>query len=917
MPWSFFASLRMRLILLVLLAVLPALGLTIYSGLEQREHAIAQAKMRALKLAQNASEYHKELIESAYRTLYVLSLLPQMQQMEPLSCSSTFIALLDESKGINAIAIVNSDGSILTSAPTLSRPVSVADRPYFKRFIRTSSFVIGEYQSSGISGKPSITLGYPLLDKKGRLKAGIITELDLDCLNRLIANIGLPASATISIVDRGGTVLARYPDPEQYVGKNIQEPMKDIISKGEGVTEGVGVDGVPRLYGFTSLGKTSEALYLRVGVSRDLAFAEANWHFMRNLGLLALVSILVLVISFFVGESFILRRLGTLLKVTGAVAKGNLGVRVGPSYAGGELGQLGRAFDEMAESLQLHEAELQRAHIDLEKHVRERTYELENVNALLKLEVEERRQKEEDLKKSEERYRSLVETATDIIFTISFESGAITSLNRSFEKLTGWTRDEWLGGSFTSIIHPDDLDLARAISCLVENGEFPAPYELRIRKKSGEYLALEIISSPQVEYGEIIGELAIARDLTERKRSEEKHQKLEAQLRQAQKMEAIGVLAGGIAHDFNNILGIILGFSQLATLQTSEGSKLHNYLENVVKASLRAKDLVVQILSFSRQTEQERKPVVASSIVKEALKLIRASIPATIEIRQNIASKGVIFADPTQVHQVLMNLCTNAAHAMSEKGGVLEVGLDNVEIDSAFVSRYPEMSLGSCVRLSVSDTGCGMDAAIKERIFDPYFTTKQKGDGTGLGLAVVHGIVKSYDGMVSVYSEPGVGSTFQVILPRLVGESEGATGESPSLPLGRGQTILLVDDETALLHMGEALLEQFGYKVVAKADAFEALKAFRAGPDAFDLVITDHTMPHMTGVDLAREMMRLRPDIPVILTTGFNRMITQEAVKSIGIRELLMKPVVTGDLAQIVSRVLEEAGGEARESASI
>jgi CheY-like chemotaxis protein len=348
-------------------------------------------------------------------------------------------------------------------------------------------------------------------------------------------------------------------------------------------------------------------------------------------------------------------------------------------------------------------------------------------------------------------------------------------------------------------------------------------------------------------------------------------------------------------------------------------------LEALLKAGARAGDLVQQILSFTRKTAKEFTPIRPHVIAKEALKLLRSSIPAFIEIREEIAACGKIMADPTQIHQVIMNLCTNAYHAMREEGGILEVSLRNVEFGLGIAElepargrskiRIPQLEIdlnpGSYVRLSVSDTGHGMIPEVMERIFDPYFTTKEKGYGTGLGLSVVHGIVEAHGGAITVDSEPGKGSTFHVYFPKIE-EAEEAMEAGPGGPLPTGtERILFVDDEPALVDLNKQRLERLGYEVVISTSSLEVLELFRAKPDQFDLVITDMTMPKMTGDKLARELMKIRPNIPIILCTGFSERISEEKAKEMGIRAFAMKPLVMRDLAETVRDVLDEYGDKA------
>ncbi len=391
------------------------------------------------------------------------------------------------------------------------------------------------------------------------------------------------------------------------------------------------------------------------------------------------------------------------------------------------------------------------------------------------------------------------------------------------------------------------------------------------------------------------------------KQTAEEKQKLEAQLHQAQKMETIGTLAGGIAHDFNNILSIIFGYNEMAMEEKDPETRRH-HLEELQKGAVRAKELVKQILAFSRKTEQEPQPLQVSLIVKEALKMLRASIPSTIEIKQDIASTGLVLADPTQIHQVVMNLCTNASHAMRETGGTLAVSLDEVKIGAEDYG-YADLAPGEYLKLEVSDTGCGMEPKIWEKIFEPYFTTKKLGEGTGMGLAVVHGIVKSHHGHITVYSEPEKGTSFHVYLPLT---------EQPAIPLpdktapqelrGTGERVLFVDDEEQIRGVVEAILSKNGYRVTTLPDGVQAWEAFQKEPDQFALVITDMTMPAMTGAELAQKILALRPQTPVILCTGQSELINGEKAMAMGCCDFLNKPVLTDALLGAVRKALNTGG---------
>jgi signal transduction histidine kinase/ActR/RegA family two-component response regulator len=380
----------------------------------------------------------------------------------------------------------------------------------------------------------------------------------------------------------------------------------------------------------------------------------------------------------------------------------------------------------------------------------------------------------------------------------------------------------------------------------------------------------------------------------------------EKQLQQMMKLQAIGTLAGGIAHDFNNILFPIVGYTELTMDDIPKDSQARQNLEEILKATDRAKKLVQQILTFSRQDCQERKPLQVQYLIKEALKLLRATIPSSIEIECNIdESCGSIKGDPTQIHQVIMNLCTNAYHAMQESGGKLEVSLKEIDISYEQSLDRVGMKIGKHIELIVKDSGHGMEPQVMERIFEPYYTTKEQGKGTGLGLSVIHGIIKNHSGDIAVSSQPGKGATFKVYLPIIDDIEEEIQIDEPLTAVNGKERILLVDDEEQIIDIEQQILERLGYHVTPKTDSQEALEEFAAQPERFDLVITDMTMPKMTGDQLARRMMDIKPQIPVILCTGFNETISEEKALAMGIDKFVMKPIVKDELASTIRTVLD------------
>ena len=539
-----------------------------------------------------------------------------------------------------------------------------------------------------------------------------------------------------------------------------------------------------------------------------------------------------------------------------------------------EIGQVAQAFDSMVDSLEADQRRIQ---------------------SIL-----------EALKDSEERYRLLTEYSLAVILII--EDGHIIYVNKKAIGKYGYTLQELLGIKALEIIDPEDRELCQYLLDSLERGETAVAHrEVRWLTKSGESRWVEMLAMPlHYEGREVI--LGHALDINDRKVAELEKAKLENQLRQSQKLEAIGTLAGGIAHDFNNIMAAIQGNVELTLLSLEEGAELAKVRANlleVLQAGKRAQEAVRRILTFTRSIDLKKERVQVHLMIEEVLNLIRASMPSTIEIRSHIdRESGTVMADPTQIHQVIMNLCTNAYQAMPERSGVLEVRLERVDLDTPMLGGSHPLAAGSYLRLTVSDNGQGMEPVILERIFEPYFTTKNPGRGTGLGLAVVHGIVSRLGGSILVQSKPKDGSVFQVYLPRL--ENGPAPQREKKNPLAPGkERILYVEDEKPVAAVGRRLLTHLGYRVTALTSSLEAREVFHRRPQEFDLVITDLTMPQMTGLELAADFIKIRPDLPIILCSGYSDSVSPESARQLGIREFLSKPVTIADFARVIRQVLD------------
>jgi PAS domain S-box-containing protein len=505
----------------------------------------------------------------------------------------------------------------------------------------------------------------------------------------------------------------------------------------------------------------------------------------------------------------------------------------------------------------------------------------------------------EALRASEARFRKILDTIPTGIIIVEAQTDGILYANPTAAALVGYEPEAIVGQNCHKVICP-----AQGSHCPMHQGkEYEQCKQTLLRADGKKIPIIKTASRTSLAGRECYIESFI--DLSQQEQLEADRERLETQLRQAQKMEALGTLAGGIAHDFNNILSAVLGYSELG-MQDIGGPAhpLYPKLKAIHHAGLRARDLVAQILSFSRMQEQLQAPVKIAPIVKEALKLLRTSLPANIQVKSSIKADRPVLGDPTQIHQIIMNLCTNAYHAMEQSGGTLEASLEEVAIEAPGKIGSLVMNPGPYLRLIVSDTGAGISPAILERIFDPYFTTKEKGKGTGLGLAVVHGIVKSHRGEIAVESKVGKGTAFTVFLPVSEEASSGKGPRPAALPRG-SEHILLVDDEKDLVTIGREMLQRLGYKVTAVVGSAEALERFKAAPRQFDLVITDYNMPGLTGDRMARSMLATRPDMPIIVCTGFAEVFDLKQAKATGIRRILMKPLTMESMATAVREVLE------------
>lgn len=596
---------------------------------------------------------------------------------------------------------------------------------------------------------------------------------------------------------------------------------------------------------------------------------------------------------------------------------------------------------------QLEHTASKHKHDELETRVDNRTKALAKANKELLNEIKMRREIESRLREREEYFRAVFQTANDAIITID-HLGTIIFWNNGAETIFGYKPRDIVGWSCSKLMpkrfrHLHEAGVARfdpknssKLSCgtlelvgLHKKGhEFIIELSLASWNVGEEYFFTGIIRdiSDRKELEKNLklvhdnledlveqrtSELALKheeliKETTDRLQVDKEKEELEDLLRQSQKMEAIGTLAGGIAHDFNNILAAVMGYTELVISDLPEKSSYLHDLNQVLNAGHRAKELVQQILTFGRKSNQELRPLRIQLIAKEVIKLIRSSIPTTIEIKHNIdESCQNVLADPTQIHQVIMNLCTNAYYAMKNSGGLLDISLQPIELNQESLNNKTKLKPGSYLKLEISDTGIGISKDVQDKIFEPYYTTKAQGEGTGLGLAVVHGIINSLKGDITLNSNPGIGTAFQVYLPVAKETTQPVQKIVSSPPVNGIERIIVVDDDDNIVKMHTAMLTKLGYDVTGFVKSIDALDTFKKAQNDFDMIITDMTMPKMTGAELARQIFAIRPNMPVILCTGFSELINEEKAKEMGICKYLLKPVGKLELSKAIRDVLD------------
>ena len=977
--------------LLVLLAILPALVLIFYSGIELRNEAIENARREVMFLAQTMREVQKGIALSTHQTLATLARMDEIRRMDGPASSSIFRAIIEENPVFINIAAVNLNGDVFASA----RPfvaVNLADRPHVQQALQDKTFVAGEYIVTRMGETvPSLSFAYPVLDASGSPELILTASLHLENFSAFFDVAKLPKNSFIAVNDRNGIRLFYHPPREEtnpvggLIANDAWEKAKRRQAPGFSTHEGS--DGIRRIYAFTPVRLHDDQapyMYMWAGRPEVSVIQPANRILARNLLLMLISAGLALAVALLVGGKILVTPIQRLISAAREFAAGDINARSSMGGAPGELGTLARTFDEMADALVQNQQHLRTiadytynweywigpdggliwvspscekttgykpeafmadnnlitaivhdediahfkkhlaseiddthsAHIDFRiTHTSGKTIWIDHhCTPLIKedgsflgrrisnRDITDRKKIEKALTESEAQFRSLVEGAPDAIFVQT--NFCFAYVNQAALRLFGaQSPDQLVGESVLNRFHPDYREkVSKRIARLNhQKKDVPRMRQIYLRM-DGSHVPVEASAVPILFKGEH-GALVFVQDITERL-------EIESRLQQAQKMQAIGVLAGGIAHDFNNILFPIMGLSELLLEDLPKNSPEHKNAAGIYAAAKRAKDLVHQILSFSRHATHQKIPLLMQEVIKEVAKLARSTISSYIDIQTDIQDDcDPVLADPTNMHQVAMNLVTNAYQAIGESKGRITIALKQQTMEIADVSDTI-LAPGQYILLTVSDTGHGIPPEMISKVFDPYFTTKTKEKGTGLGLALAYGIVREHGGDIRASSSIGKGAAFTVYLPVLEhGDAAEVLNPDATYPTGT-ERILLVDDEEAVVRMEAHMLERLGYVVTRTTSCLEALQIFTANPQGFDLVITDMAMPDMTGEQVARQLMKIRPGIPVILCTGFSETMTVAKALETGFKGFLTKPIARSDLAVMVRQILDDTTAE-------
>jgi PAS domain S-box-containing protein len=860
-------SIRTHLVLLVLCSVLPMMGIIVCSGLEHGRHELAEARERCEQIADHIAREQENMTASARQVLSTLALLPELKRRDAAACNALFGKIVRLNPQFATLNASTPEGVGFAAAfpfPTLP----VADRKYHRDVLATRAFAVGEFVVSRVSGVSTLNYACPVWGDGGELAAVVSLGSALRYYQGFLALAHAPEGSTLVITDHAGTILYSSLHYGQRAGQPDSPALQRQMRAGaalEGRFTLRDPDGSNRLYIYRSLrlaGQAQPYLYVRVGLPEAQVYREVRAVVTRNLGLLGVAALISLVLAWLLVERRIMRRVRQLVDASRRLAGGDLQATTGIPHDEGELGQLARSFDEMGQALARQEAERVRV-----------------VEAL-----------------------QLTQYAVDHVsqaITWIDADGTRLYANEAFCRLTGYPREELIGARFSMVTRPQDRNYWEELWAGVK-AQGARLYESTVVTKSGEERLVEVVAT-HINFSGREFLMGSMRDITTERQAEER-------LRQAQKMEAIGTLAGGIAHDFNNLLTGILGYANLLTLEASPGSQTFEAARVIEKAAERAAELTRQLLGFARKGKFLNVPFKVHPLIGEVVSILDRTLDKGITITQRLAApQTTLVGDPNQIQQVILNLAVNARDAMPQ-GGSLTIETALVHLDETYCRAHPQVTPGPYVMIAVSDTGHGIPKAVQARIFEPFFTTKDEGKGTGMGLAMVYGIVKNHHGTVHVYSEEGHGARFCIYLPAPPEGRGEARLEDGAARNGQGARaggrILLVDDEEIVLRLGRAMLEKLGCQVRPFADPAEAARHYAENWRDYDLVILDMIMPGLDGRECFQAMKQANPAVRAILSSGYSRGGRAQEILDEGLCGFIQKPYHLRELAAAVTAAL-------------
>ena len=884
-PKSFFAQwpVRRYLVLLVAAAVLPALGVIINTALQRERDTIEAQRFRCVAAVGDLAEVFRTMELEAHRLLTTLVDLPQVRARQTTECNELFARILRQSPTFTALSAADRDGNLFATAMPGYGYRPIGDRRYFLQARKTKTFAAGEFVIGRNRGLKMFNFACPVLGDTGEVVGVVQVGFSMDRIADIARQVPLPEGATVVIADHAGTVMYLHPDQPTAIGLPDDPPQFSLMQEQEGATSEVFAEQGRHFVAYRKLLLANEPqpyMYLRIRMPETPIIAAGRAVLYRNLSLVLVVTLAAMAAVWWLGHLLIVRPIQELVHASGRLGAG---ASLGPlplAGAGGEFGHLARALTETARLLE----------------ERERT----------------RQEAERSLRASEERYRRLFDGIADavLVYELSPEGapGKFHEVNALACQQLGYARTELLGMTPVQITTPAGvphlLEMTRQLSA-----SGAVTWESEHRAKDGRSIPVEITHHRFEHAGRNLV-LASARDLTQQRKAEQERARLEEQLRQAQRLEAIGRLAGGVAHDFNNLLTGILGIIELDLLDQETTAKARADLLQIKQAATRAADLTRQLLAFSRRQIISPRTLDLNQLVQETRQMLVRLIGEDIDLQSSLTAEPVlIFADPGQVHQVLMNLSANARDAMP-RGGRLTIATQRVVLGAADADPGLGLAPGTWGLLVVSDTGCGISRENLAHIFEPFFTTKEVGQGTGLGLATVYGIVQQSGGQIRVESEEGRGTTFRIFFPGANGTVASAPTVAAALPYPGGkETILLVEDESLVRRTLSRFLLRLGYVVIEAEDGEKATTLFAEQRAAIDLLLTDMVMPRLGGAELFTRLRRERPGLKVLFMSGYaeNAAAQPDLLRAGG--RFIQKPCELADLAQQVRTVLDEPAG--------